>query len=455
MAAGFDRRGALATLGAGLGSALPAAGWAKTARPILATPEQLAAERQLMRLERDPQVVALKASIRAKLLGSTFGKTRDGAATLERAVDQWTRSLIFGELSKYRAAPAFLWATDDTPRRWYGYELGGVGTSGDNTDAIYRTAVIDGSRQYEMTGRFDPDRPATQLVIQFDAADLVNPASMMDVNHNPPRMLSSTLAILTDRTMDVAPDGTFRISLGGEGSGRNHVKLKPGVVIAGTRDILGDWTMRPARLAVRQTGGPAAPAFAPLAPAAMRDQVLKDLPGYIEFWSHFPEIWMGGLRPNKHSQPMGRTNGWGFVAGLRFELQPGEAMVVTTGIGGAKFTGFQLNDLWMIQPDARRYQVSLNNSQRVLNADGTATYVIAAEDPGLANWLDPAGVTSGFGILRWQQVPADAKAEGLIREVKVVKLAEVAAMGLATVTPQERRRALARRAWDYASRTRS
>ena len=436
MVAAIDRRGALAALGAGLGSALPSAAWAKAARPILATPEQLAAERQLMRLERDPQVVALKARIRAKLLDSTFGKTRDGAATLDRAVGQWTRSLIFGELSKFREAPAFLWATDDTPRRWNGYELGGVGTSGDNTDAIYRTAVIDGSRQYEMTGRFDPDRPATQLVIQFDAADLVNPASMMDVTRNPPRMLSSTLAILTDRTMDVASDGSFRITLGGEGSGRNHVQLKPGVVIAGTRDILGDWTMRPARLAIRQIGGPAAPAFAPLAPAAMRDQVLKDLPGYIGFWAHFPEIWFGGLKPNAHSQPMGRTNGWGFVAGLRFELQPGEAMVVTTGVGGAAFTGFQLNDLWMIQPDARRYQVSLNNSQRVLNADGTATYVIAAQDPGVANWLDPAGVTSGFGILRWQQIPPGATAEGLIREVRVVKLAELAAMRLATVTPQ-------------------
>jgi hypothetical protein len=454
MTAEINRRGAIGMLAAGVGASIPVTAWPKAvSRPILATPEQLAAEREVMRLERDPEVVALKQKIRGELLGAKFGKLHDGAITLERAVDQWTRSLIFGELGKHRATPAFLWGTDDTPRHWYGHELGGVGTSGDNTDAIYRTAIIDGSRQYELTGQLDPVRRVTQLVIQLDAADLVNPASMMDVNHNPPRMLSSTLGILTDRTMDLAADGSFRITLGGEGQGRNHIALKPGLISVGTRDILGDWRMRATRLAIRQTGGPAAPTAA-LSATAMRDQVLKDLPGYIGFWAHFPEIWFGGLQPNTHSQPMGRTNGWGYVAGLRFELQPGEAMVVNTLVGGAEFTGFQLNDLWMIQPDARRYQVSLNNSQRVLNADGTATYVISAEDPGVANWLDPAGVSSGFGILRWQQIPADLKPDGLIRDLRVIKQSEVAALGLKRVTPAERRAAIARRGWEYSGRTR-
>jgi hypothetical protein len=130
-------------------------------------------------------------------------------------------------------------------------------------------------------------------------------------------------------------------------------------------------------------------------------------------------------------------------------------MVVNTGNCGAEFTGFQLNDLWMIQPDARRYQVCLNNSQRVLNADGTATYVISTEDPGVANWLDPAGVSSGFGILRWQQVPPDAKGDGLIRDARVIKLSEVPALGLQRVTPAQRRATIARRAWEYSGRTRA
>ena len=55
---------------------------------------------------------------------------------------------------------------------------------------------------------------ATEL--EVDAADLANPASMMDVNHKPPRVLGATLAIFTDKTMDLAADGSFRVTLGGE-----------------------------------------------------------------------------------------------------------------------------------------------------------------------------------------------------------------------------------------------
>jgi hypothetical protein len=72
----------------------------------------------------------------------------------------------------------------------------------------------------------------------------------------------------------------------------------------------------------------------------------------------------------------------------------------------------------------------------------------------VANWLDPSGVSSGLGIMRWQAVPPGMTGEGLIREVKVVALADVAAMDLPRVTPAQRRTTIARRALDYAARTR-
>jgi len=454
---GLGRRGALALLAGGAAaSAWACTGWAKTApaaiHPMLATAEQLADERYMLQLLQDPQVITLQAKIRAELLANAIGQTKDGAATVDRAVAQWSNSLILAELGKYRAKPEFIWGTDDTPRRWYGHEFA-VGTSGDNPDAIYRTAIIDGSRSYIVEGRIASAKPAVQLVIEVDAADLTHPASMMDMSTNPPRVQSATLAILIDSKMQLGPNGTFHVTLGGEGSGPNHVTLRPGLLTVGTRDILADWRQRPARLAIRELSPSLRPAFPPLSPAGMRDQVLADLPDFIKFWAHFPEIWFGGLKPNTHSEPMGRIGGWGFVAGLRFDLKPDEAMIITTTRGGARYTGFQLNDPWMIQPDARRYQVCLNNSQAEWNKDGSATYVIAAEDPGVANWLDPAGVSSGLGIMRWQAVPDGATKDGLIREVRIVKLSEVAAMQLPRITPAQRRAEIADRAAAYASRT--
>ncbi len=459
MAIPFDRRGALALLAGGAAAAgMQGTALAKAARsaplPILASPEQLAAERQLLALLKDPQLIALQAKIRSELLAGTIGMTRDGAATVERAVWQWTHSLIFGELTKYRERPTFIWGTDDTPRRWHGYELGGVGTSGDNPDAIYRTANIEGSRSYVLEGRLDPALRPAQLVIQLDAADHSNPASMMDMSSNPPRVKSSTLGILIDSKMQVEPDGSFQVTLGGDKPGPNHIALKPGLIIVGTRDMLSDWNQRPARLAIREISANPTPAFPPISAGAMREKVLEHLPGFIGFWADFPNRWFGGIKPNTHSMPMGRTGGWGFVAGLRFDLQPDEVMLVTTARGGAHYTGFQLNDPWMIQPDARKHQVCLNSSQALWNADGTATYVIASRDTGHANWLDPSGVTSGLGVMRWQAVPDGLTNDGLIRDLRVVKLPELAALNLPRVTPAQRRRTIARRAWDYAARTR-
>jgi hypothetical protein len=455
----IDRRDALALLA----STTAAAGWSGSAFargrarptrvPMLASPEQLEAEQQLLALIHDPQVMALQAKIGNELLSTTIGQSRDGAATVGRAVSLWTNSLIFAELGTYRSRPDFLWGTDDTPRSWYGHEFG-VGTSGDNPDAIYRTAQLDGTHSYVMEGRFDPQRPAAQLVIEVAAADQASPETMMEMQGGQLVMQNVTLKILIGDRMDVSPDGSFRVTLSPEDGGGNHVKLKPGRIVLGTRDILSDWTQRPARLQIREVGAAPAPAKPTLSFDALRDEVLKDLPGFIKFWSNFPNVWFGGLKPNTHSAPMGRNGGWGFVAGLRYALQPGQAMVVTTVKGPARYTGFQINDPWMIQPDARRHQVCLNNTQTVWSADGSATYVISAEDPGVANWLDPGGVTSGLGIMRWQAVPKEMTNEGLIREVKVVSLADVAGMGLPMVSPAQRRQTIARRALDYASRTR-
>jgi hypothetical protein len=178
------------------------------------------------------------------------------------------------------------------------------------------------------------------------------------------------------------------------------------------------------------------------------------LPGFVRFWSRFPEIWFGGLAPNSVSEPLGRNGGWGVVAGCRFVLEPDEAILVTTGRNGAGYTGFQLNDPWMIAPDARANQVCLNLSQATPNADGSVTYVISQADPGVANWLDTVGCNAGMGILRWQALPPGPTSDGLIRDFRKVKLAALDSISnIPRVTPAQRREAVAARAAAYAART--
>jgi hypothetical protein len=417
---------------------------------ILATSAQIEAEKTLLRLLKEPKLRQLQATIRAKWAATPRGKMPDGAARLDEAIAQWTNSLIFGELAEHQSSPAFLWGTDDTPRTWLGHTIGGVGTSGDNPDAVYRTGIIDGDSQYEILGKFDMGRKPTQLVLEVDTTRLTK---LPKIDYSKNADLVSTVSMLTDRDLVTQPDGSFRITVGGQGEGPNHMATKSGTLTVGVRDIIPDWEgQRPARLSVRQVAGRP---FMPASYAEIAQHLYEDLEGYIEFWAAFPDVWFGGLHGNKIAEPKGRNGGWGFVNGLSFDLAaPDDAILVTLDPAEAAYTGFQIIDPWMIAPDAKKYQVSLSSAQAVGNADGTRTYVISMTDPGAANWLDTAGLHQGLAIMRWQALSKTATKDKLVRDFRVLKHSDLAKLpDLARVTPEQRKAALAARAKAYANRT--
>lgn len=477
----LNRRAALGLIGAGAAvSALAPpslatavvrsadGSWRTTApgnSPWLATPAQIAAERMLLELLKDPEIACIQTAVRAELAVSPRARNLpDAMPTLDGAIAQWTNSLIFAEIIKDTTRPAFVWGTDDTPRDWLGHHLGGVGTSGDNPDAVYRTAGIAGGGRYEILGQYHADsraqnRPA-QVLIEVNAGDMAQPQNVMPTAGGKHQDIHNAAQINQDQFV-VDAQGAFRITLGGDPTsadfatwaGPNHIPIpEGGYCLIGVRDILSNWTQRASGLTLRRVDPVK---LQPWGIEQVRKLVHRDLAGYIRFWSHFPDIWFGGLAANTHSPPQQRPGGWGYVAGLNYHLAADEALVVTTDPAGSKYTGFQINDPWMIAPDARARQVCLNGSQVTPNADGTVTYVIAVSDPGAANWLDTTGYHDGLAIIRWQAIPPGLKGDGLIREFRVAKLSEVAGMkDLPRVTPAERRTRVAARKGDYETRVR-
>lgn len=452
---GISRRTTLGLMSAGAVAALTGCSAGKEAAqgdgPWLATPEQIEAERMLLEIEADPAVAAIKDKLRVTLSAEARAQMPDAAKTLDESLDQWTRSLIFAELVHRPTQPVFLWATDDTPREWLGHKLGGVGTSGDNPDAIYRMAGIEGGGRYEILGEYHPDGRPAQFLLEVDAGDMAQPQNIMPVTDGKHADIHNT-SIMSDRELVVNDDGTFRITLGGEADGPNHMDIPPsGYCMAGVRDILGSWTDKAPKLTLRRLDEVEPE---PWTLETVRERVLADMEGYIGFWSHFPDIWFGGLGPNERSEPQGRPGGWGFVCGMNFHLAPDEVFLINTVQGDARYTGFQINNPWMIAPDARKKQVCLNSSQVTANPDGSFTYVIAREDPGVANWLDTDGMLDGIGILRWQAVPPEMTNEGLIRDFRVIKRSELDAMAdIPRVTPEERKAQVEARWAAYSSRT--
>jgi hypothetical protein len=419
-----------------------------TGRPLLATPAQLDAEQTLMRLLRDPELKRIQAEILTELAATPRGRTSSGAATLVHAIAEWTNSLTMAEISIYQSVPAITWGTDNTPRSWLGYTLPGIGTSGDNPDAIYRMAVIDGARRYEVLGRFELAKRPAQVTLELHMGAKVTPPPM-----DPKKSDLTPLASISDRDLVIAPDGSFRFTIGPKPESAVHMTSKPGQLTLGFRDMLSDWHQRPCSLELRSLDDLPPQHFTD---ADILRATYKDLPPYIRFWSGFPEGWFGGLKGNQIT-PVQIRNGSlaGCIAAMSFKLAPDEAIIVTMVPAGAAYTGFQIIDPWMISADVTRHLVCLNLSQSAPNADGSFTYIISPTDPGVCNWLATAGISEGLGILRWQAVPnaASLNPAHLTRDFRVMKLSELAGMKeLPRVTPRQRKAQMKARVEGYSQR---
>jgi hypothetical protein len=420
--------------------------------PILASAEQDAAEELLLALLEHPDVKAIKAGLRAQLASTEIGRTRDGAATIDHAVECLSNSLILKEVATYRTTPAILWTTEDSPREWRGRKIGCVGTAGDNPDNIYRMAVVQGAERWEFSGRFPAKNRASQFIVQLGPGE---PGFAPKLAGSKPEAVE-VLGVFTDRNLAVAPDGSWRFTVGGPagapGNAAQHVVKPPGPIGVGFRDSMADWRQEGARLALRRLDDGPTRAYDP---EELRRRVVGRMGDYVRDWADFPNHWFGGLKPNTYAGPMGREGAWGFVAGLRFSLAEDEALAVTISPGNASYTGFQVVDPWTMASDAQTNLTSLNLSQTTADQDGNFTYVIAPSDPGVANWLDTTGLRDGFGVIRWQGTPTGATKDGLLRSFRVIKLADAIKLpGVALTTPARRQAQIARRAQEWVGRLR-
>jgi len=104
-----------------------------------------------------------------------------------------------------------------------------------------------------------------------------------------------------------------------------------------------------------------------------------------------------------------------------WRLRADEALVIETQIPECEHWNLQVNNWWMESLDYRYHDVWVNKHSAKLNADGSATLVIAHRDPGFGNWLPTVGHDEGFVLLRW--VRADSHP---IPRCRVVNLEESA-----------------------------
>ena len=309
----------------------------------------------------------------------------------------------------------------------------------DNPDSVYRVIPISGDERYEIRGRVGEHRMTENYFTLWDA-DM------------------GTVDVLDGRRMHVEDDGSFLITVDSAPAGGrlNHVQSSPAAHELYIRDVLLDWGRDdPNALTVERLGGP--PATPPLSLDEQADATARMMAHFADFTgklshgmykspeNHFSLAWSadhtGGLRNQV------------YVAG-RFVLAPDEAFVVDVSDGGAEYFTVPLSNIWGTTLDVLDRTGSLNKAQSVANEDGTYTYVIAAQDPGVHNWIDTDGLLEGILTLRMAEFPAGGARPDLSARGRVVKLDRLDAEvpELMTVTPDFRVRQLAERRAAYLRR---
>jgi hypothetical protein len=84
-----------------------------------------------------------------------------------------------------------------------------------------------------------------------------------------------------------------------------------------------------------------------------------------------------------------------------YDLADDEALVIQGTWPACRFWNLCLWNPYLQTHDYRYEQVTLNGGQVTYEDDGSWRIVVAAEDPGVPNWLSTAGHPRGILWFRW------------------------------------------------------
>jgi hypothetical protein len=411
---------------------------ARAASAPLLTQSQSQIDRLAVSLRDDPAVQAARQKLLSSWGALPLAQLPDGKASLNDVADE----VVYGVLRLAVADPSrpqVIW--EEAPA----YTIGNLqvpgSRQGDSPDRIYRFAALTPQYSYVIRGH----RNARPSLDEFSFEAL-----------KPPAFAGAALFHLSSSDIDIAKDGSFTVTADATPANgrRNHLYLPPGTASVLIRDTLVDWgSQLPNDLAIERIGGQDAPARSR---SELAQEAAREIVDVAATDLSFLQLLVKA--PANQITPRIRPLAWGLpgsgIAMSLFSLQKDEALVVTLDPLGASYLGFVVGDPWQRSVNYWSRTGSLNNHQVKPNPDGTITYVLAATDPGVYNWLDTGGLRDGTVTIRWEGLRPNADIGQGAKGVRVVPIAS-----LATAVPDApridadgRRKLLAQRQTEYTQR---
>jgi hypothetical protein len=305
----------------------------------------------------------------------------------------------------------------------------------DNPDCNYSWARVRGDAVYRVAGNRGSARH-----LEFQ----VNTGHLGDGNVGRWR----TVSALNARQLVTAPDGSFELYVGGERRDGNWMALDAEASYLFLRQYFEDWEReRPAEIFIERVGAEyPQPVVTTSAVAATFDELAMWMSTGARSWEAMSRLIVGTAANQVAMTPpmegsaglLGQSYGLG-----HFACAPDEAVVVEFEVPECLLWSVQLSGWYWESMEFAGRQTSLNSSQAVVDGDGRFRGVIAHDDPGVHNWIDPEGHADGTIGIRY--LFPDRVTQPVLTRVPVADLVRVLPPDTRRVTPDERRQALERR----------
>lgn len=280
----------------------------------------------------------------------------------------------------------------------------------DSADAKYMTARVDGSGTYRLYGTLGT---AHHVAFQLTTS----------------RAGWQSFESLSRNEVGADADGHFEVLISAVKPAswtRAWLRLDPRSTELLLREYFYDWeNERPSEFAIERLDRAADPV--PIDSGAtidLFDQIADQFGATVPKW-FAPALddrahRTNQLRPPSKSASEGlRENAYG--SGW-FRLEPDQALLIELEEPKAHLWSFELGNAWWQSLDYVDHTSSLNGFQAVKSSDGRYRLVVALEDPGVPNWLDPVGHREGVIIYRYQLEEGENRAP----IARLVSLSELA-----------------------------
>jgi hypothetical protein len=261
---------------------------------------------------------------------------------------------------------------------------------GDNTDALYMSAQINGTDTYRISGHRGSARYFSVTLVEKGGTPWGG-------------MVPS---VLFGDQIKTEPDGSFELIISPDPQPGNWLRSTPETFRVTFRQFFADWeNEEPMRARIDRLGEAPPPELIPSVLAQGLTDAAQWVHDSINYWADMIEKWK--VRPNTFlsyrqldDNKIDATPG-GEPLIAYWQLPQDEALIVRVRPPKAQYWAVEFGSYWWETMDYRYRLSNTNCHYAQMEDDGDLIVVVAHDDPGLPNWLDPSGFAEGYITFRW------------------------------------------------------